>query len=75
MDHDVTTNARTPDATTGAGRWRDLLGVTAACLACCVPMLVLVGAVSLGAAVAGAVGLGVLVALVGLVAVLRRARR
>lgn len=64
----------TGTSTTPSGRWRDLAGLTAACVACCVPMLVLVGAVSLGAAVSGFVGLALLVAVVGVVAVVRRHR-
>lgn len=52
---------RSPEAANQGVRVLPLLG---ACLACCVPMLLVLGVVSIGAALAGAVGLALLVALV-----------
>lgn len=68
MDPTVTTES------TAGNRLRSIAGLTAACLACCVPMLVVVGAVSLGAVVAGTVGLGLIVAIIGVAAVASRHR-
>lgn len=57
-----------------ADRSDDRMGIwpmLGACVACCVPMLVVLGAVSLGAAIAGLVGLAVLAALVAVAVVVR----
>lgn len=56
--------ASTDDAARGADRGLRLLPLVGACLACCVPMLLVLGVVSVGAALAGAVGLALFVALV-----------
>lgn len=56
-----------PDAGRSRGATRRgvrVLPLLGACLACCVPMLLVLGVVSIGAALAGAVGLAMLVALV-----------
>lgn len=45
---------RSPEAANRGVRVLPLLG---ACLACCVPMLLVLGVVSIGAALAGAIGL------------------
>lgn len=45
---------RSPEAANQGVRVLPLLG---ACLACCVPMLLVLGVVSIGAALAGAIGL------------------
>lgn len=57
-------DASTDDAARGADRGMRLLPLVGACLACCVPMLLVLGVVSVGAALAGAVGLAIFVALV-----------
>ena len=63
---------RSPGAANRGVRVLPLLG---ACLACCVPMLVVLGVVSIGAALAGAVGLALLVALVLAAAVIAQRLR
>lgn len=63
---------RSPGAANRGVRVLSLLG---ACLACCVPMLVVLGVVSIGAALAGAVGLALLVALVLAAAVIAQRLR
>jgi len=75
--HAVTTEGERPmpdaqdtEQGTSDRRVPGVIGVLGACVACCLPMLVLVGAVSVGAAVAGVVGLGVVVAVVGTALVL-----
>ena len=55
----------------GSGGVR-LLSLLGACVACCLPMLILLGAVSIGAALAGLVGLAVLVAFVATAVVIAR---
>ena len=57
-------DASTDDAARVSDRGMRLLPLVGACLACCVPMLVVLGVVSVSAALAGAVGLAFLVALV-----------
>lgn len=47
-----------------AGRGIRVMPLLGACLACCVPMLLILGVVSVGAALAGAVGLAIFVALI-----------
>lgn len=66
-----------PDASTKRRALRQL-PLFGACVACCVPMLVFLGAVSIGAAVAGLVGLGLFLAVAAVAVVwvprLRRGR-
>lgn len=56
-----TAGDREGEASGRAVRVFPLLG---ACLACCVPMLLILGVVSVGAALAGAVGLAMFIALI-----------
>lgn len=65
----MTAPENTDEADTGRSpesenRGVHVLPLLGACLACCVPMLLVLGVVSVGAALAGAVGLAMLVALV-----------
>lgn len=52
---------RSPEAANRGVRVLPLLG---ACLACCVPMLLVLGVVSIGAALAGAIGLTFFIVLI-----------
>lgn len=54
-----------PEPSVGTGRVRQG-ALFAACLACCLPMLVFVGALSLGSVLAGGAALGVLVLVAGI---------
>jgi len=49
-----------PEGSGGIG----ILPLLGACLACCVPMLLVLGVVSVGVALAGAAGVGILIAVV-----------
>lgn len=53
-------DASPPESAGGIG----ILPLLGACLACCVPMLLVLGVVSVGAALAGAAGLAILIAVV-----------
>lgn len=54
----------------GVNRGVRIVPLVGACLACCVPMLLVLGVISVGAALAGAVGLSLLVVLVAVAVVL-----
>ncbi|MDE0805675.1 MAG: hypothetical protein OSA99_20425 [Acidimicrobiales bacterium] len=60
-------------STTG-GRARSTLAVIGACVACCVPMLIVLGAISVGTAVLGGVALGAAVAVGGVAWIVLRPR-
>lgn len=65
----------TDDATRDTDRGVRLLPLVGACLACCVPMLLVLGVVSVGAALAGAVGVAIFVALVAAAAMVAQRLR
>ncbi len=53
------------NTSTRSGQARPTLAVVGACLACCLPMLIVLGAVSIGTALAGGVVLGAVAAIGG----------
>ena len=59
-------DSSTQTNSSAAGRARSALGIVGACLACCLPMLVVVGAVSAGAALTGGAIVGVVALVAGI---------